>query len=266
MPGLLFCSAMLSLLTNAPDPCGQNRVELSSHSPVYSTRSDSKQCQNNAHTWIKASSIGFPPPESGQRSRSTERISTKESQQTRQDLQWPPGENRPLIGRAIFGKLPSKRQQALLVGELPWAERERSLDAGLLGIGRRKLHPLEQFRNHLSGRLKGKRTVAHKNAGVRVIKDCIALIGTAVIEGDSQEARTHLELRSQVEAKLAIEEQLIVMDGQGITGRQARNRPVQAVGGHSNRADLHEHRGDHLRLVQRIGAIEVQSNCALALR
>ncbi len=70
-----------------------------------------------------------------------------------------------------------------------------------------------------------------------MVEDGVAFIGATVIERDAKEIRVVLELRGEVEAKLAAEQQLVIMNGKRIAGGQAWNGLIEPVGRHRDDID-----------------------------
>jgi len=79
-----------------------------------------------------------------------------------------------------------------------------------------KLYTCEELLQELRGSV-GIRGITDKNTGCWMVKNGIAFIRAAIIEGDTKQMRVILKLRGTMEAKLSVEKQLIIVDGQGVT-------------------------------------------------
>src|SRR5690349_18021044 len=98
-----------------------------------------------------------------------------------------------------------------------------------------------------------------------MIKDGIALIGSAVIKGDTEQVWMVGKLRRQVKAELSTEEQLIVVNREWIAGWQTRNGLIEAIRWHSNSSYSRQNSSKFAGLGNRIRAIEIQAGCMLSI-
>src|SRR5579883_2861282 len=125
-----------------------------------------------------------------------------ESEPAEQRENQPPDKDRRGIGEAILRELHAERRRLLVIGDLLWREQQRTLRSCQPGDGRRQFHTLQQQLIELAGCVRV-RVVAHKDTHVWMVEDGVAFIGAAIIERDAKEIRVVLELRGEVETKLA---------------------------------------------------------------
>src|SRR5581483_6366447 len=105
----------------------------------------------------------------------------------------------------------------------------------------------------------GIRIFAHEDACRRMVKNRIALVGIAIVEGYAKEIWMVREGCRQPKAQLPTEQQLVIVDSQWVTKGQARDGFIQPISRHGNRINSGQKFGELLCLSSGIVPIEVQT-------